>query len=182
MLKYLRYFIDPALRKSMIIAWVIAIVVTAAVIIVTGNIYSASQAKSLLEAVQKASLFYCSAIITASATIIALMLTLLSLTINKMDEPQKEIFIRLNAITHLCVVAFIEAVILLLIISFPTQKFQHMEDAWFHYGYYIITIWNGMLAAHMIATILVLKDITKNVIGYLSPDYDDEGNRKDGKE
>lgn len=182
MLKYLKYFTDPTLRKPMIIAWVIAIIVTVAVVIVTGNIYSIHQAKSLLESVQKASLYYCSAIITASATIIALMLTLLSLTHNKLKEPQKEIFIRLNTITHLAVIAFVGSVILMLIISFPTQDFKNMEDNWFHYGYYLITIWNGMLAAQMIATILILKDITQNIIGYLSPDYDDEGNRKDEKE
>lgn len=178
MLRYIKMFLHPELRKSLIIAWAIAIIVTVGVVFVTGNIYSISQAKNLLEAVQKASLYYCSAIITASATIIALMLTLLTLTHDKMDEPQKEIFSRLNAITHLSVIAFIEAVVLLLIISFPTQKFQNMEDAWFHYGYYVITIWNGMLAAHMIATILILKDITKNIIGYLSPAYDKEGNEK----
>lgn len=182
MLKYFKYFKEPSLRRALIVAWTIAIVVTVGVIIVTGNIYSIHQAKNLVEAVQKATLYYCSAIITAAATIIALMLTLLSLTHNKMEQPQKEIFIRLNAITHLSVIAFVEAIILLLIISFPVEDFKNMEATWYHYSYYIITIWNGMLAAHMIATILILRGITKNIIGYLSPDYDDEGNRKDDKE
>lgn len=182
MWKYIQLFKTSYLRKAMLKAWVIALGVTIIVIITTGNIYSTSQAKLLLEAVQKASLYYGSAVVTAAATILALMLTILSLTYSNLDDPEKELFVRLRAITTLCVVSFIQSIILLLVVSFPVQKFENVDGEWFRYGYYAVTIWNGMLAANMIGTILILGGIARGVIGSLSPDFDKKGEEKDKSE
>lgn len=175
MWQYIKLFKTSYLRKAMLKAWVIAAGVTIIVIITTGNIYSTSQAKLLLESVQQASLYYGSAVVTAAATILALMLTILSLAHGKLEDPDKDVFVRLRAITTLCVVSFIQSIVLLLVVSFPVQKFENVDGEWFRYGYYAVTIWNGMLAANMIGTILILSGIAKGVIGSLSPDFDKEG-------
>lgn len=172
---------SKVIRKPLIIAWCSALVISASVPLITGQIYGNNEALSLLTSLQKSSLYYASAIATASATILALMLTILSLTQVYKGDPRKETFTRLHAIAAFCVFGFIGAVILLFIISLPVEQFDGIPNAWFSSIYYTICIWNGMLAGHMISTILILRDTATQLIGDLSPDYDEDGNDENDK-
>jgi hypothetical protein len=163
-------------RTPSIIGWTLATVLTLLVIFLNGNVYGPTEGKDLLSAIQRASLYYGSAVAGTSATVLALMLTLLSLVTNTNKEIEKGIFTRLHIIALLCVVAFTEAIVLLLVISFPVDGLDKVPGEMFTYIYYAICIWNGMMAAHMISTIFILRDTLVNIIGQMSPDYDEEGN------
>lgn len=175
MFNFIKFLGQDALRKPALISLSIAIITTVIVIFTTGQIYGAEEAKDLLTAIQKTSLYYGSTIAGASATILALMLTMFSMVIGK-DDPNEETFIRLHAISTLCVLAFIGALFLLLCISFPVVDFEKVPSHFYKYIFYIICGWNGMLAAYMIATILILRDLVSHLIGTLSPDFDEDGN------
>jgi len=177
MINILKQFNAPELRKANVIAWSIATITTIFVMVSIGNIY-ASEAKNLLESIQKSSLYYASAVAASSSTVLALTLTILSLSANR-KEPKKETFLRLHSIANYCVVGFVGAIVLLFVISFPVLELEQIPNHWFRYIYYTVCIWNGILAGFMIATILILKDTTVALIGGLSPDFDDEGKEKD---
>ncbi len=176
----IHYLKSPATRSNIIISWAIALVLTIGILFLSGQIYSEAQAKDLLSALQKASLYYGAAIIGASATILALMLTLLSFIQNK-DQPSKDTFTRVHAITAFCVYAFIGAIILMLFISFPIEVFEEVPNYSFKYAFYILRLWNGMLAGHIISTIMILKETTQGIIGDISPDFNEDGDKKDNK-
>ncbi len=169
---------NKELIRPVSIAWGMSIAITALVIIITGNIYGAEEAKGLLESIQKASLYYGSAVATASATIMALMLTLLGYTTRDAVEAKKRTFIYLHAITTFCVYSFIGGIILLLVISFPVQDFEKIPGHWYKYMYYVVIAWNGMLAGHMISTIFILRDTISKIIGDVSPDFDEDGKQE----
>lgn len=167
------------IRPPLAIAWGIALVIAFSVPSVTGQIYGSAEAKDLLLSVQKASLYYGSAVATASATILALMLTILSFTDSyEEEEKDKKTFIRLHAIAAFCVYSFIGAIILLLCVSFPVNQFEKIPSDWFSFIYYLICAWNGLLAGHMITTILILRDTATQIIGDISPDFNEKGEEK----
>ncbi len=166
------------LRKPIIIAWSLAILIGASVPFITGQIYGSEQAKDLLESVQKASLYYGSAITASSATILALMLTLLSLTNGRDKKSNKSTYIRLKSIASHCVLAFLGSIILLLFASFPVTDFDKIPLTWYEYVYYVICFWNGILAGQIISTILILRDTVTNMIADISPDFDEDGDEK----
>jgi len=172
------YLKSSATRNDVVLSWLIAFVLTIGILFLSGQIYSEAQAKELLEGLQKASLYYASAIIGSSATILALMLTLLTF-IQKTDKPSRDTFTRLHAITAFCVYSFMGALILMLFISFPIEVFEDIPDYSFKYAFYILCLWNGMLAGHMISTILILKKTTLSIIGGVSPDFDKKGDKTD---
>ncbi len=173
---------NKAVRKPIILAWTIAIIISGAVPIVTGQIYGAEEAKQLLEFVQRASLYYGSAVMTASATILALILTVLGLTTAHMKNPDKTTFVRLHAIAAFCVYAFIASVFLLLMSSLPVDEFEKIPSDWYRFAYYVICFWNGMLAGYIISAILILRDTASNIIANLSPDFDEEGEKDSSSE
>lgn len=177
-MKLKRIFSTPELRKPLAIAWSISVIVMVGVPIITGSIYGTEEAKNLLETVQRTSLYYGSAIAGTAATILALMLTVLSLTHDSIDDQDKLTYIRLHSIATFCVLGFTGSVILLLAVSFPVVEFEKIPSKWFEYVYYLICGWNGLLAGCMISTILILKDTASKLIGDLSPDFDDEGDEE----
>jgi hypothetical protein len=162
------------IRTPLLIAWPLAFAATGVLIVMTGQIYG-HEAKNLLTALTSANLYYGSAVAGASATILALVLTLLSLAHGRMEDPPKAMFTRLHAIASFCVYSFIGAVILLLFSSFPFQEFNEEQQMLYKISYYVISAWNGMLAGHMITIILILRDTITFLIGHLSPSYDEEG-------
>lgn len=167
------------IRKPLAISWSIAALAALSVPTITGQIYGPEEAKDLLASVQKSSLYYGAAVATASSTILALTLTILSLTKGYKDDPAEETFTRLHAIAAFSVYGFFGAIILLLFISFPVNNFEKIPGRWYSYVYYIVCAWNGMLAGIMMSTILILKDTSSNIIGSLSPDFDKEGHKED---
>lgn len=176
-MKIKTYLKSPELYKPIAISCLIAIGITLFVIFSIGQIY-ASEAKDLLESIQKTCLYYGSAVATSSATILALTLTILSLA-GSHDEQKPETYTRLQAIAQFCVLSFIGAIMLLLVVSFPVLELETIPSSWFRYVYYGVCIWNGLLAAAMISTILMLKDTTAFVIGVLSPSFDEKGDKTD---
>ena len=166
-----------SVRKPLIVAWTIAIVISGSIPIVTGHIYGAEEAKQLLEFVQRASLYYGSAVATASATILALILTVLGLTATHMKNPNKATFVRLHAIAAFCVYAFIASVFLLLMSSLPVDEFEKIPSHWYRFAYYVVCFWNGMLAGYIMSAVLILRDTASNIIADLSPDFDKDGEK-----
>lgn len=160
------------LRRHIFFAWLTAAVFTGTIIFATGGIYGAAEAREIAKAVQSSSLYYGAAVITASATILALMITLLSLTYSSDEDFEKETFENLKVIAYLCVISFIAAVALMFIISFPVSDLDKIKDEWTIYYFYGITFWNGILAGYMISVILILKNIAFAMIERFAPDLD----------
>ncbi|MEL6160292.1 MAG: hypothetical protein AAFQ40_00765 [Cyanobacteria bacterium J06623_5] len=134
-----------------------------------GQIYSEAQAINLLKGLQSSSLYFGSAIATASATVLALMLTLLSMTNRLEAQFERSVYDGIRLVGFISTVTFITSVILLLCLSLPVGEFEQLPPGWFKGLYYILSTLNGFLSSLMIVGVLILFDTIKTLIKKLSP-------------
>ncbi len=137
-----------------------------------GEVYSEAKAIQLVEGVQRSSLYYGSAMATACATILALMLTLLGLARQSQAEFKYELYATIRVIATMATVGFIGSVILLLILSLPVGEFKKIPEGWFMSLYYTLTTLNFLLAGVVVAVVLSLSSAIHHAIAVLSPDFD----------
>lgn len=164
---------NPVIRKPMFIGAAIAGAITLATMGVIGVVYR-QEAVELLSALQRSTLYYGAAVTTSSATVLALVLTMLSLAYGSDQQANEETYVRFRAVAIFCVYSFIGGIALLLVISFPVEDFENISSNAYRYLFYALCLWNGVLCALLIAVILILRDAIDSIIGILSPNFDDD--------
>ncbi len=132
----------------------IAATVAIAQPLLIGHIYSGTRAVDLLESIKESSLYLGSAIATASATVLALMLTLLSLTSQVDTSFNRSTYKGIKLIGDISTVTFIGSVALLLLLSLPIGEFKVISDQWYAGLYYVLSTLNGLLAGLMVVGVL----------------------------
>ena len=148
----------------------IAAVVAIAQPILTGSIYSEAQSIQLLEGIKSSSLYLGSAIATASATTLALMLTLLSIASKADTSFEYNTYKGIEIIGRISTATFIGSVVQLLLLSFPVGEFKNIPPTWYKGLYYVLSTVNGLLTGLMIVGVLILFDTIVTLIKELSPD------------
>lgn len=106
-----------------------------------GRVYSAAEAIALLDALSRAGLYLASAIATASATVMALMLTLIGM-IRRMDhEFDDQAYRDIDLIARVATASLLLSLLLLMAFVFPVGEFEGLPNAWFD------TLYNALFAA-----------------------------------
>ncbi len=139
-----------------------------------GQIYSGWEARRLLESVISSSLFFGSSIVTASATILALMLTMLGLTHQSDTEFDPVFYKRIERISLLCTVALIGGVLLLQFLSVPLQESDEVPGEWYKIIYYVLTVSIAGLAGLVVGIVLMLFNSIRSLIKVISPNFEEE--------
>lgn len=115
--------------------------VTVAVVVLSrvavGRYYSSVDALQLLDAMRDSALFLNAAIATGSATIIALMLTLMGLMQRARDEFQSAVHDRVRTIAWLSAISLLGAVLLLVALTIPVVESDEIATGWYR------TLWWG---------------------------------------
>lgn len=150
-----------------------------------GQVYSGYKALQLLEAVASSSLYLGSAIVTASATIIALMLTMISLTKQSEGEFDSLFFYRIQRIGSLSAVSLTAGILLLLVLSIPLQESDQVPVAWYETIYYVLISFVAGLSGLLVAIVLMLLNAMNSLIDVLRPtveeDVEEVKDREDDK-
>lgn len=107
----------------------VAALVMGAVTLAIGNL-SSFEARTLLEASLPTVRFLCSAVMTASATTLALMLTMLSLSAGSDRKIKGARFERIRQIAFVDVVAFVGATLLLVALVVPFAESSEIPAGW----------------------------------------------------
>lgn len=137
-----------------------------------GAVYSQADAVQLIESLARSGLYLGSAIATSSATILALMLTLLGLT-RKMDTDfDKEVFVRIDRIGLLSTIGLCGALGMLLILTLPVGEFDQLPKRWFPILYNVLVGITGILTGLLISTVLLLFTTLRRVISRVTPTDD----------
>lgn len=125
---------------------------------------SGYEARVLLEATLPTTRFLCSAVMTATASILALMLTVLSLSsgVNVTLKPSH--YVRIRRIALVDSVALIIATLFLLLLSVPVSESDQVPSSWFTTLYYVVLGVSSILGGILISTVLMLYDTVKDVI------------------
>lgn len=141
--------------------------------ILIGLVYKGTQAVDLLESLKESSLYLGSAIATASATVLALMLTLLSLTSQVDTKFDRSTYKGIKVIGDISTATFVGSVALLVLLSLPIGEFEAINGRWYEGLYYTLATLNGVLSGLTIVGVLVLSDTLKTLIKSLAPDDDE---------
>jgi len=106
----------------------------------------------------------CNTIALASATILALLLTLLSLSSGSKSELKKDHYHNVLQIARLDTAVFIAAVISFLVLNLPITEGDSVPENWFSTIYYISLGILALLSAALIVVVLMLYNTVVNII------------------
>lgn len=158
--------------------------VVAALAVGTTGVASGAEARSLLQTIVPTIRFLTTAVITASATIMALMLTILSLSHSAEPRFEDRHYRRVQLIGTLSAVAIGGGVVLLLFLSIPTGE-SEVLSAWYEPIYYGIIVMSSALGGLQVAVVLMLREAITGMVDAVRPggessvvaDEDDEEDR-----
>ncbi|MFS4446537.1 hypothetical protein [Maribacter sp. 2307UL18-2] len=106
----------------------------------------------------------CNTIALASATILALLLTLLGLSSNAKSKLKKDHYRHVLQIAKLDTVIFIASVITFLLFNLPITESDNIPENWFNTLYYISLGISSLLSAALIVVVLMLYNTVVSII------------------
>lgn len=125
---------------------------------------SAFEARRLLDAVLPTVRFAASAYIAGGATILALMLTLVTFSISHDMEFRESHYHRIRAIAQLTTVVIVISVMLLMFLSFPLGE-ADVNRSWYQWVYYAVLLGGACTGGIFISVILMLFYAVRGLIG-----------------
>lgn len=134
------------------------------------NVSSGSEARFLLQGMLPSLRFLCSAVMTATATILALMLTLLSFSNTQSRQLKSLHYDRVRQIAQVNSATFAAALVLLLLFSIPLAEASEVPANWYTVLYYIAVLYTASLGGALITVILMLYNAITDLIGVIHPD------------
>lgn len=144
---------------------VVTVLVVALSRLAVGRYYSDIDARELLASMREAALFLNAAIATGSATIIALMLTLMGLAQGAQNAFQRALHDRILTIAWLAAASLFGAILLLVTLTIPIVESDAIAIGWYR------TLWwafSGGIAAVSGLFVSVVLTLLVTVIGAVS--------------
>ncbi len=165
---------------------ILTTVFSSAAVYLLGNL-SGFQALQLIEATipRISSLF--NTIILASATILALILTLLGVSLGSESKLKKYHYKQVLSLARFTSILFIVTLVIFLFLNIPINESENIPSSWYGNIYWIILFVSSMLSGMMVAVILILYKIIHNIIlivglGQEHPLIDDDNDEMEDKE
>jgi hypothetical protein len=137
-----------------------------------GQIYSGAEARQLLEAVIPSARALGGGIVTASASIIALMLTLLSLSHQTSSQFERVYFERIQRIALFSAIALAGSILLMLLMTMPITQSNNAPDTWFKVFYYAFIVIAAGLSGLFVAVVMMLYNAIQGIVRLLQPGVD----------
>ena len=134
-----------------------------------GQIYSGAEARRLIEAMVPSSRAVGSSVVTASGTILALMLTMLSLTSQAKTSFDSIFYKRIERIGLLSTIALVAGILLLLFLSIPLQESKNVPNSWYSGVYYVLIALTAGIAGLQVGIVLMLLNAMSSLIAVLRP-------------
>lgn len=137
--------------------------------VASGSIYSALEAREMMDALSRPALYLGSAVAASAATIVALMLTLLSLIRRADAEFDASMYKRIYRISQLGAWLLAGAVILLLLMTMPIGEFDEIPNGWFSTLYKVMYWMVVILSAMLVALVTLLFSTIRDLIANVTP-------------
>ena len=168
--------------KRALIGGILAAVIALAGQWLVGQIYNGYEARKLIETIIPSANFLTSSIVTASATILALMLTMLSITRQTETNFDNDFFRRIEHIGLLTTISLSGSILVLLFLSVPLQESDNMPSHWFTVIYYVLIICLALLTGLIVAIVLMLFNAITSLIEVVRPSAHDDEDETEEKE
>lgn len=134
-----------------------------------GFVYNGFEALDLLQALIPSALALGGAVTQASATILALMLTLLSLSRKEIGDLEDNFFRSVEEIALLSSITLASVILLLLFLSMPLEQSKTLPVYWFQSIYYVLVVVLSGIAGLVITTVIMLYSATRSIIRAVRP-------------
>ena len=130
---------------------------------IVGNV-SGYEAKQLLEVSLDGVNKLCNTVVLASATILALLLTLLSISSSSDSKLKKKHYLNVKRVAQLDTIIFIVAMISFVLINIPITESDDVPTHWYITFYYISLGISSLLSGALISVVLMLYNTISNII------------------
>ncbi|MEW4448358.1 hypothetical protein [Qipengyuania sp. JC766] len=137
-----------------------------------GTVYGEAEARQLLEALSRAGLYLGSAIATAAATTLALMLTLIGMIRRSDTDFDDDTYRRVVLISTLATVTLLTSLVVLLAFVFPVGEFEALPDGWYSTLYDVLFGACVLMVALLATTVIVTYLTLRHVIARITPTDD----------
>ena len=162
-------------RRSRFIAWLPTIAGSLIVLFglgtwwTVGRVYGSAEAQDLISSLSTTGLYLGSAVTGGSASILALMLTLLGLARRAESEFDETVYRSILKITTFAAVNLIVAIIMMLLFVVPVGDFENIPDPWYPLIYKILFGGITVMSAVMVTTISELALTIRHVVRKITP-------------
>lgn len=150
-------------RRLALLGGVIAAIIGFGGMAIVGTA-SSFEARRLLESVLPTARFAASAYVAAGATILALMLTMITFSISHDLEFRRSHYKRIRSIAAMTTVLIVASVMLLMFLNFPLGEADVDRD-WYLWVYYVVVFGGAVTGGFFISTILMLYYAVRELIG-----------------
>ena len=150
-------------NKRSIYGGLFATIFTGLGVFLLGNV-SGYEAKQLLTSSLPGINMLCNTIVLASATILALLLTLLGVTTSMKSKLKNAHYRQVLSIAQFDTILFVGALILFQLFNIPITEADNVPTSWFNIIYWSTLIISAILSGMMITVILMLYTTVTNII------------------
>lgn len=137
-----------------------------------GTVYGAAEARDLLEALSRAGLYLGSAIATASATTLALMLTLIGMLRRIETDFDRKTYKQVARIAKLSTATLMISFLVLLAFTLPIGEFENLPRGWYNYLYTVLFALTVLLVALAAASVTIVFMTIRSIISHITPGED----------
>ena len=128
-----------------------------------GNL-SGYEAKELIKSSLPGINMLCNTIVLASATILALLLTLLSVSSSTKSKLNKNHYKHVLLIAKIDTIVFVVAMIVFQLLNLPVTEAENVPNNWYTYFYYISLGLSSILSGGLITVVLMLFNAVSSII------------------
>jgi len=161
-------------NKRALFSGLIAAIFTGLAAYLLGNV-SGYEAQSLIESSLPGINMLCNTVVLASATILALLLTLLSISNSSDSKLNKKLYEQVAIIAKMDVVLFVTAIILFQVFNIPITEAENVPEFWYTNIYWGILFSSALLSGGLVSIITMLYSTVVSMIkvfGYGDKEHD----------
>ncbi|MEL7728717.1 hypothetical protein AAG612_04205 [Citromicrobium bathyomarinum] len=137
-----------------------------------GTVYGAAEARDLLEALSRAGLYLGSAIATASATTLALMLTLIGMLRRIDTEFDQQTYKQVTRIAVLSTATLMISFLVLLAFTLPIGEFENLPSGWYNYLYTALFALTVAMVALAATSVTIVFMTIHSIVTHITPGDD----------
>lgn len=149
-------------------AGVIGAVMWFAIVFALGSVGDV-EARQLLESSIPSLRFATSTVATTASTVLALMLTALSLTNTMSSELTSAHYRRISQISWMCSISIVASVFIMILMAMPLAEAERFPTSWFDYVYYAVLGSTAVLGGMFFTLVVMLLNAVRGLIGVVSP-------------
>lgn len=127
------------------------------------------EARELLESSMPSLRFATSTVATTAATILALMLTVLSLSNTMSTKLKSWHYKRIAQISWMSSISIVTAVFIMILLAMPLAEAEKFPTSWFDYLYYAVLGSTAVVGGMFFTVVIMLLNAVRDLISVVSP-------------